>query len=220
LAFANATTIIDIERELGLFHEAAIQAAFLDSSALIVVLNFFYATAHFVVPIVVLGLLFARAPGEYTKWRNVLVITTLTSLVLFALFPVMPPRLLGSCGRFGACTVSPFVDTLRAYGGAWSFESGPVAKLSNQFAAMPSLHFAWALWCWLALSPVISSRRWWLLAGLYPLTTLTAIVVTGNHYVLDAVGGAIVVGVSWWVATWWDRRRLARRPAIELSETR
>lgn len=192
-ALANSRAIIDIERALGLYHEAAIQAAFLPHAGLVGVFNTFYATAHFVMPVAVLVVLLRRSAIHYRRWRNVLAVTTLSSLVLFALFPVMPPRLIGSCGPFGACATSPFVDTLATFGGPWSFDSGPVSEVSNQFAAMPSLHFAWALWCWVALRSVLTTRTGRLAAAAYPALTLLTIVVTGNHFVLDAVGGAVVV---------------------------
>jgi membrane-associated phospholipid phosphatase len=113
----------------------------------------------------------------------------------------MPPRLLPA--SYG------FVDTLRTYGGLWSFDSGAMQKVSNQYAAMPSLHFAWSLWCTLVFLP--AARRPWLRVVVlgYPVLTLFAIVVTANHYWLDAAGGALALGIGVLVGTWWDRRSRA-----------
>ncbi|MEM8709204.1 MAG: phosphatase PAP2 family protein, partial [Actinomycetota bacterium] len=90
------------------------------------------------------------------------------------------------------------VDTLVDPGGLWSFESGTMETISNQYAAMPSLHIAWAIWCTVALYPVL--RRGWAKAMIaaYPVLTMFAIVVTANHYWLDAVGGvvALVMGIK------------------------
>ena len=98
----------------------------------------------------------------------------------------MPPRLLDprstpSSPRYG------FVDTLAKDPAFWSFNSGAVSKISNQFAAMPSVHCAWALWCACALVPRLKHVWAKVLAALYPVTTVTVIVVTANHYFLDAV---------------------------------
>jgi membrane-associated phospholipid phosphatase len=99
----------------------------------------------------------------------------------------MPPRLLPAYG---------FVDTLKELGGLWSFDSGAVAKVSNQYAAMPSLHFAWSSWCAFVLYPAL--RRPWAkaLMAAYPFVTLFAIVVTANHYWLDAAGGAVTLAAG------------------------
>ena len=187
-ALANARQVISIEEAVGLFHERAVQQAFVGWRPFIEFWNFFYGTFHFAVTIVALVVLFRRFPARYPRWRNALAATTALGLVGFAAYPLMPPRLLPSSYRF--------VDTLRVYGSLWSFESGPVAKVSNQYAAMPSLHFSWSLWSTLALYPVL--ERGWSRAAvaLYPLATLFAVVVTANHYVLDVVAGALVLAVG------------------------
>ena len=187
-AFSNAREVIDVERALGLYFEEGLQQAFLDSRWFIQLWNLFYGTFHFVVTIVALVLLFRRFPARYPRWRNTLAATTGLALIGFATYPLMPPRLLPA--SYG------FVDTLRVYGGLWSFESGPVAQVSNQYAAMPSLHFAWSAWSALVLYPML--RRPWsrALVALYPAATTFAIVVTANHFWLDAAGGALVLGVG------------------------
>jgi hypothetical protein len=93
-----------------------------------------------------------------------------------------------------------FVDTLQKYPTIWSFDSGPAAKVSNQYAAMPSVHIAWATWCALALVPRMKSTGTKILAGSYPFVTLVVIVITANHYVIDAVGGLVILGIGWFVA--------------------
>lgn len=187
-AFANARHVIRWEEALGSFREQAIQEAFLDARWFISFWNVFYGTAHFVVTVAALVLLFRRMPRRYPLWRNTLAFTTALALIGFATFPLMPPRLLPP--DYG------FVDTLRVIGGLWSFDSGAMQKVSNQYAAMPSLHFAWATWCTLVLYPMV--RRRWLRALVvsYPALTLFAIVVTANHFWLDAAGGAVVLGVG------------------------
>jgi hypothetical protein len=187
-AFHNADRLIGVERFLGIFQEQRIQRWFLADHRLLSFMNVFYGTAHFAVTIVALLWLFRRQPDRYPLWRNTLAITTALALLGFAFFPLMPPRLLPD--KFH------FVDTLKSIGGLWSFESGAVTKVSNQYAAMPSLHFAWSTWCALVFAPAIRPRWGKALVFAYPLVTLFCIVVTANHYILDAAGGALVLGVG------------------------
>lgn len=196
VAAVNADRVMDLETALGLFHEQAVQRWFLSLGPLIKAVNVFYGTAHFLVPALVLISLYRWHPDEYRRWRNVLIVTTGASLCIFCLFPLMPPRLLADCGPYGACLNSPFVDTLHRFGGVWSFESTPMVSVSNQFAAMPSLHFAWALWCALAARPLVRRRLSRRALSAYPFATLLTIVVTGNHYFLDAAVAGVLVGVA------------------------
>jgi len=187
-ALHNALRVIHWEKAFGLYHEEALQQHFLRWNGFIEFWNLFYGTFHFFVTIFALVFLFRRFPARYRRWRNTLAATTALALIGFAAYPLMPPRLLPS--SYG------FVDTLRVYGSLWSFDSGAMSKLSNQYAAMPSLHFAWSTWCALVLVPAL--RSWWAKAAaiVYPAFTLFAIVVTANHFVLDAVGGLVVLGVG------------------------
>ncbi|WP_205576537.1 phosphatase PAP2 family protein, partial [Streptomyces europaeiscabiei] len=73
-------------------------------------------------------------------------------------------------------------------------------ELTNQYAAMPSLHFGWSLWCGLTIA-LVAPRVWMKVLGLlHPFVTVLAIVATGNHWILDAVGGAAVVGAGFALA--------------------
>ena len=188
-AFANARAVIRVERLIGLYHEETIQEVFLSHRWFIQLWNLFYGTFHFVITTGALVWCFRRRPDRYPRWRNTLACTTALALIGFALFPLMPPRLLPP--SYG------YVDTLAEIGGLWSFDSGAVKSISNQYAAMPSLHFGWALWSALVLAPLGEGRplvRALLVA--YPAATLFAIVVTANHFWIDAVGGAAVLAVG------------------------
>jgi hypothetical protein len=224
-ALQNAHYVIDIERAVGLFHEEAIQDFFIEWSGFIRFWNIFYGTFHFVVTIFALLWLFVRFPLRYEKYRNILLATTALALVGFSLFPLMPPRLLGDCvTQYGGCAQGfSFVDTLRHVGGLWSFDSGAMSNLSNQYAAMPSLHFGWSMWCCIALVPTFRSRIIRALLILYPWVTLFAIVVTANHYWLDALGGAWVLLMGYFIGTLITRAsarfRLARAHRRIQTET-
>lgn len=209
-AFGHARDVIRIERDLVLFHEQRIQHFFVANlswatTRFFQFWNLWYGSAHFIVTAGVVIWLFRRRSAQYAYWRNALAITTGLALIGFSVFPLMPPRLL-PFQPYG------FIDTLARYGGSWSFDSGAMNKVSNQFAAMPSLHVGWSLWCAFALYP--ACRRWWTkgLAVLHPVVTLFCIVVTANHYFLDAVGGAAIFAAGALSArplTTWMQRRLA-----------
>lgn len=201
-AFHNAQRVIGFERVLGLFHEAQIQHAFLGDRFLIRFLDDWYGSTHFLVTAAVLALLFVAYPQRYWRWRNALAVATGLALIGFAFFPLMPPRLLPPA--YG------FTDTLRVVGGLWNFNSGPINHLSDQYAAMPSLHFAWALWCGLALFSV--ARRTWqrILACCYPAVTLWCVLVTANHYFSDTAAGAAIVVIGYVTAAAIDKMRRSR----------
>ena len=200
-AFENAEIIIDLEKSIGTFKELQIQNFFIEWEWFIQFWNVFYGTFHFGVTIFALVWLYIKFPSKYSQQRFFLLSSTGTALIGFSLFPLMPPRLLSNCGEFGACLTDtyPFVDTLSDIGGLWSFDSGTMQKVSNQFAAMPSLHFAWSLWCALALYPVLKSRTTKLLICLYPAATTFSVIVTANHYWIDILGGVVCLGLGFYI---------------------
>ncbi len=153
-------------------------------------MDYYYATMHFIITIWVLVWLFARRPHIYRGARTVLVATTLIGLAVFYLYPLAPPRLLPGAS---------YVDTLSVFHTWGSLADPKVAEHSNQFAAMPSLHIAWALWA--ALSVFFCARHLWIriLALAHPIITVLVIMSTANHYVLDAVGGALVLALGYGV---------------------
>ncbi len=232
-AFTNAERIIRAEMWMNLYHEESVQRRFLPYRLFIQFWNTYYGTAHFIVTLGVFILLYLKRADVFPQWRNTLAAMTALAIIGFAFFPLMPPRLLDEpCPRDdptsfgGACIESDvrpgdgfgYVDTLVEYGGPWSFDSETMASISNQYAAMPSLHIGWSTWCAIALWPLL--RRWWtkVLVLLYPVTTLFAIVVTANHYWLDGIGGLLVFSVGaliGWGLHRWNQERLDRRFAAE-----
>ena len=190
-AFRNARALIRWQKDLGINVEETLQDWALDVRPLVIAMNYVYGSLHFVVTAGVIIYLFRRQSDDYPRWRNTLAFTTVFALVGFVTWPLMPPRLLPE--SYG------FVDTLAEYPTFWSFNSGTMNEVSNQYAAMPSLHFAWSTFCLCALLPHL--RRAGARAAIiaYPGLTLTAIVLTGNHYILDAAGGAVVFGLGYLV---------------------
>ncbi|MFF1306229.1 bifunctional glycosyltransferase 87/phosphatase PAP2 family protein [Streptomyces sp. NPDC058307] len=146
--------------------------------------DFYYESFHFVVPLSVLAVLYWRRPVDYRWARASLGFATLLALVGFWLYPLAPPRLMPALG---------IIDTVHGVQDFSKPDYGTLTALTNQYAAMPSLHFGWSLWCGVVIA--IMAPRWWMkgLGLLHPFFTVSAIVATGNHWVLDAVGGAAVV---------------------------
>lgn len=153
-------------------------------------MDYYYATLHFLVTPAVMVWLFARRSHIYRGVRTVLVAITLTALLGFALYPTAPPRLLPQYD---------YIDTLVKFHTWGSLADPDIAQHSNQYAAMPSLHIGWAIWC--AIAIWVCARRMWvrLLGVAYPFATLVVIVGTANHFILDAVGAVLLVAFGFGV---------------------
>jgi hypothetical protein len=184
--------VLSAEKQLHIGAEHGLQVAALHATWLIRSANVFYGSAHFLVTAAVLIWLYRRQPDRYRRWRTVLAIGTGLALIGFIVFPVLPPRMLPP--TYG------FQDTLHSLGGLWSFNSGVVEHISDPFAAMPSLHLCWATWCTAVLVPGLRHRWSKALAISYPIVTAVVVVVTGNHYLLDLVGGVACLAIGVWVS--------------------
>jgi membrane-associated phospholipid phosphatase len=198
---AHARQIVSVERASGLSIERAVQEATLHLPWLVGVCNVCYSATHLVAPPVVLAILYRIAPERYRQWRNVFLVLLGLSLLCFWLFPVLPPRLVPGSAHV-ADTTSSYFNVNQVPGAAVvtapTRSSAPQwAPFTNPMAAMPSLHVGWAVWASLALWPVVR-RRWlrWVIAA-YPLVMIWSVIVTGNHWLLDAVGGIAVVAVAY-----------------------
>ncbi|MFJ3514197.1 MULTISPECIES: phosphatase PAP2 family protein [unclassified Streptomyces] len=185
-ALRNAARIWDAERALHLPGEGAVQRLLLHGDALVTTANTYYAGVHFPATALFLIWLYVRRPAHYLWARRVLAGLTGAALVLHLAFPLAPPRLLGA---------ARLIDTAQVYGPSVYRAAPAEDTLANQFAAMPSLHFGWALMLALGMIAATSSR-WRPLWLLHPLLTLLVIVGTANHYWLDAVVAAALLGAA------------------------
>ena len=173
----------------------------MSSTAVVRFLNAYYLVAHVVVTAAAFLWLYFRYPEVYRRFRNVMVVMTVVGLALHLGYPLAPPRMFP---RFG------FVDTARLFGPASYGAGSPYKGFANQFAAMPSLHFGWALViAWAVI--LASSSRWRYLVLAHPVLTLAAIVLTANHYWLDAVAALVLFAFALGVDRWWEQRRARRR---------
>jgi hypothetical protein len=184
-ALHNAHRVWDLERTLHLPGEHPVQSLLLHGDTVVHLANTYYATVHFPATAAFLIWLYLRRPAHYVWARRILATVTSAALALPFLFPLAPPRMLAATG---------LVDTAHVYGPS---VYGPPSSdhLSNQFAAMPSLHFGWALM--VAIGLIVATRsRWRWLWLIHPLVTLLVIVGTANHYWLDAIAAAAMLGVA------------------------
>lgn len=175
--------------------EHLLQRPLLDHPLLVRAAGAYYGTAHFLLTAAVAGWLALRRGRLFDQLGTVLAAATFLGVAVFALYPVAPPRLMPD----GLATV----DTLAVYGGLVSYDHGVLERISDPLAALPSLHLAWATW--VALVLWTSRRRWvrWL-GVLHPLLTLAAVLVTGNHWYVDAAAGtALTLAVALAVRLLW-----------------
>ncbi|MEU1709398.1 phosphatase PAP2 family protein [Streptomyces sp. NPDC005706] len=193
-ALRNADWVWRAEHQAGIAVEQYVNHAVNTVTWLIVGMNYYYATLHFVITIGVLVWLYRWHPGRYSATRTALFATTGAALAGYYLFPLAPPRLMNG-GRF--------VDTVMVHHTWGSMASGDLKHMSNQYAAMPSMHIGWSLWCGLTVF-ALASVPWVRVLGLvYPAATLLVIVATANHFWLDAVGGAVCLALGFAVARLW-----------------
>ncbi|MCH5671662.1 phosphatase PAP2 family protein [Streptomyces gilvus] len=192
-AVDHGLAILRVEKFLHINAEHPLNRLFTREAWLGVPADFWYASLHYLVTPAILIWLFRSRAAHYRAARTWLMTSTFMGLIGFTLLPTCPPRLL-SAGH-------GFVDTMAQYssygwwGGAASAPKG-LGGMTNQYAAMPSLHVGWALWCGVMLWKYGRTRTTRVLAVAYPLLTTIVVMGTANHYFLDAVAGACVMGVG------------------------
>lgn len=178
----NARSILDAEKLLGLDIELGINHWGADLPWLIIPANYYYATLHLSVTLVVMLWLYRRRKAVYARCRSVLLTMTMMALASYWLYPLAPPRLMAG---------QTYIDTVREYV-LWGFTpSEDMQSLSNQYAAMPSMHVGWALWVGVVLVMYGRGRVVRALGIAYPLATLFVVMVTGNHFILDAIAAVV-----------------------------
>lgn len=198
LAFANAERLISFEQRLGIFAEPRLQAWANGSELTVNLANAVYILYW---PIIIGALLWLLAwrPAAYRFYRNALLASGAFSLVVFALYPLAPPRFLPEYG---------FVDTIAVH--SEGYREFNASALVNEYAAMPSLHFGWMLLAGIAIYQLAEHRLARAVAVALPGLMLAAIVLTGNHYMMDAVVGGAVVLAGLGVASLVARYKTAR----------
>ena len=189
VAFDNASKLVSFQEKLGVLLEPHWQSWVIDHvSWAAIALNWAYFMTF--VPIIALTavILYFKDRSRYLYYRNVIMLSFVVALLVFILFPLAPPRLLPGF----------MIDTIATYGPS-QYGGREMAWFYNVYAAMPSLHFGWTILIGALFFNSSGTKLFKVLGVAYPTLTFFAITITGNHYILDAVGGAGVAMLSYLV---------------------
>lgn len=185
-ALANAATVVDFERSAGLFHESWLQSTFAGTPAVATFFNWIYIWGHWPVIVVTLIWLARTNPEIYFRTRNAMLVSGAIGLLVFTLFPLAPPRL----AELGMTdTVTQSSDAYRVL---------QPTMFTNQYAAMPSLHVGWDLLIGLAILAAARGPLLRAFGATMPVLMVAAVVLTANHYIVDAIAGAALTATCWW----------------------
>jgi membrane-associated phospholipid phosphatase len=188
-AFENGRDLVYLERGLGLFFEPGLQAWAEGQEWILWVANVMYVNSHFIVTTTFLAWLYLARNHAYYFVRNMFMVAMGLALALYVAYPTAPPRFLTEWG---------FIDTVAEFYGDQAETSASV--LYNPYAAVPSMHVAFALMIALPAISLVRHRALKVMWALYPLLVSFVVVVTANHYWIDALLGAMVAGAAAWVA--------------------
>lgn len=197
VAFTNAGRVDRFERWAGIAWEHALQTVVIGSNTLVTLANWVYIWGHWPVILGSAVVLFLLRRPHYRALRDAIVVSGVIGFLFFAWFPVAPPRLFDPT----------FVDTVTLHSGAYRTLQPP--GLTNQFAALPSLHVGWNLLVGLTLREAFRSRLVRLFALVTPVAMTLAVLVTANHFVVDVVVGVMVVLLARWLTQTAGRRATA-----------
>jgi len=200
-AFEHAAQLWRAERWLHVTVEPSLNHLAAAHLVLAEAAGYYYGLLHFVVTLLVLAWLYVRRPAVFGRLRSVLVLATAGANAVFWVWPAAPPRF----------SLPGMTDLLVAHDILGAAHPRGATSLVNLYAAMPSLHVAWAVWCAAAMATAARSR-WRHLAWLYPAATTLVVLASANHFLLDAIGGLAAVGLGMLAASWPSQlasRRLA-----------
>jgi hypothetical protein len=184
--FTHARSIMSAERSLHIFVEQSVQSWAMGQRVLIDFANFMYVNSHFVITTSALVWLYLRHNDRFYFVRNMFVAAMGFALIGYLLFPTAPPRFFPELG---------YVDTIAYYVNV-KHDSGLVTLFFNPYAAVPSMHVAFSLMIAVPTILIVKRLVFKILWALYPLVITFVVVVTGNHWIMDAIAGAAVAGMS------------------------
>jgi hypothetical protein len=199
-ALTHTRDVLRVETNLGVGVEHALNKFTARHHLLALAASDYYDVAHFGVALTVLIALWLVRPHGYRRLRRALVIVNLGGFATFWLWPMSPPRLLPG-----------FVDLVALSHAIGSWHTGTLSTAANQYASMPSLHMSWAIWS--AIGIWTCTRRVLLRAAgvLHPIITLVAVIVTGNHLLIDSAAGVTLTFIALPLAGLHPRNRTARK---------
>ncbi len=189
-AFENARTLVDIERSMGLFFEPGLQSWTLATSPWIAeAASWMYVNSHFAITTGFMVWLYFNRNRDFYVVRDAFMMSMGLALAFYVLFPTAPPRMLPEWG---------FTDSVVGLVGTAASQGAEV--LYNPYAAVPSMHVAFALMVGIPAARLVKRRALKVLWSAYPVLVTFVVVVTANHFWLDAFLGAMVAALSAWVA--------------------
>ncbi|MEV0128083.1 phosphatase PAP2 family protein [Dactylosporangium sp. NPDC050688] len=194
-ALANAAAVVNFEKSVGLFHESWLQSTFAGTPAVATFFNWIYIYGHWPVIVATLVWLARTNPAIYYRTRNAMLLSGGIGLVVFMLFPLAPPRL----AELG------LVDTVTQSDGAYRVLQPTM--FTNQYAAMPSLHVGWDLLIGLAILAAARGPLLRAFGAAMPVLMTAAVVLTANHYIVDAIAGAALTTTCWFAMLAQERRQ-------------
>ncbi len=185
-ALANARRVIEFEKNAGFFWEPVWQDwAISSAKSLVIFFNWAYIVTFSPIVLTAAVILYFTNRDRYKYYRNVVLLSFVIALLGFMLFPLAPPRMIAEY----------FVDTINAFGPS-GYASREFTNYYNAYAAMPSLHFGWTVMFGIMFLRT-NNKLIKVFGVIYPTMTLFAITITGNHYIMDAIGGGLLVLVSY-----------------------
>jgi membrane-associated phospholipid phosphatase len=185
-AFENARSIVDLEKGLGLFIEPGFQSWAMGHRLLIDIANFAYVNSHFTVTTCALVWLYLRHNDRFYFVRNMFMVAMALALIGYVAMPTAPPRFFPELG---------IVDTIAYYADV-RHDSAFVNLFFNPYAAVPSMHVAFALMLAVPCMLLVRRRVLKVLWAIYPAFVASVVIVTGNHWWFDGFVGACVAAVS------------------------
>ena len=188
-ATAHGRDLLAFERVVGLDVEVTMQSWIVDDQLLVTIANWVYIWGHWPVIAAVLLWLYGTKPHDYRLLRNAMFISGAVGVVIFITYPVAPPRLLGA----------PFIDTITQHSESYRVLQPP--GLVNKFAAMPSLHAGWNLLIGISVWRATQHHLLRACAAVSPVAMAAAVVLTANHYVIDAIVG-FAVALAGFAGSW------------------
>ena len=184
-AFGHAATLYRGETDLGINVEPWFNHLVAPHAAAALAVGYYYALLHFILTPLALAWLYVFRPGAFPRLRSALVLSTIGANIVFWTWPVAPPRF----------AIGGMTDILTAHNVLDSADPHGVTGAANLYAALPSLHVAWATW--VAVAVVMATRtRWRHLAWLYPAATTFVVLSSANHFVFDVAGGLLITGLG------------------------
>ena len=201
-AMVRGFNVIDLEQRLHIYWELEMQTWILDDFWMIKLMNAIYFWGHMPLVIPTAVWLYVRHRPAYRLARTACLASGAIGVVIYWAFPVAPPRLI----PFGG-----FIDTMAAFDRV-GYNAQETKAFVNEFAAIPSLHFGWSLLLGVIVAYEGKRPLFWLFGALWPIAMFVSVVMTGNHFIIDTIAGAIVsfagLGIAWLIERYGDAGRI------------